>query len=361
MTGTQHQTSKKARIKGAFEFLEAKKLPYRKNDLFAHFEVSKATGYRILAEESSRTRHNNPEIPETRGRKRKLSEAGLDKLEDLYDEEGFEAKQLSWASAIAEAGVDTDASNHAISRAAATRGLYKRLAAEVAYKSEAEGNRRVAYAEKALSFRPEPENWRDVLFSDECHFGYGDPGRARVARKSGTRIQPSNLQERKQPEEGEKKRIHCWAAIGYDFKSSLVWYDPGNRNGKMTQVTYEKEILEPYIKRWITEGREFVLEEDGDSGHGPGKSNPVRAWKEKHDLKHYFNCPSSPDLSPIENCWLVPKEYVRKYTHWDNETLKELAEEGWKELSQETINRWIDSMPERLQHVIDMKGKMTGW
>lgn len=32
-------------------------------------------------------------------------------------------------------------------------------------------------------------------------------------------------------------------------------------------------------------GEHFVLGEDGDSGHRPGKSNTVRTWKDKHVLK----------------------------------------------------------------------------
>jgi hypothetical protein len=34
MVGQEHNTPKKARIRGAFEYLEAKKIPYFKTDLF---------------------------------------------------------------------------------------------------------------------------------------------------------------------------------------------------------------------------------------------------------------------------------------------------------------------------------------
>ena len=105
----------------------------------------------------------------------------------------------------------------------------------------------------------------------------------------------------------------------------------------------------------------MILEEDGDSGHGPGKNNIVRAWKDHHQLHHYFNCPQSPDLSPIENCWSVPKQYIRGFPHWDVETVKGLAEEGWQQLKQKTINNWVRSMPKRLKDVIDLEGGMTAW
>ena len=104
-----------------------------------------------------------------------------------------------------------------------------------------------------------------------------------------------------------------------------------------------------------------VLEEDRDSGHGRSASNPVRAWKEAQHLHQYFNCTHSPDLSPIENAWQAPKANLRKFAYHDETSLYEIAKEGWKALSQETINAWIDSMPIRLQAVIDHKGQMTGF
>jgi hypothetical protein len=78
-------------------------------------------------------------------------------------------------------------------------------------------------------------------------------------------------------------------------------------------------------------------------------------------LKHYFNCHSSPDLTPIENCWQPPKQYVKKFPHWDEINTRELALEGWDKISQSFINERVEAMPKRLQDCIDMDGQMTGW
>ena len=103
------------------------------------------------------------------------------------------------------------------------------------------------------------------------------------------------------------------------------------------------------------------MEEDGDSGDGLGKSNIVCTWKEKYGLETYFNCHNSPDLAPIENCWQLVKQTLRKYPHWDDATTKELIYERWTHVSQKFINQNIASMPERLQAVKDGEGKMTGY
>ena len=119
--------------------------------------------------------------------------------------------------------------------------------------------------------------------------------------------------------------------------------------------------MNPIVLPWLQTGQRFVLEEDGDSGHRPGKSNIVRTWKEKNELNHYFNCASSPDLSPIENCWQPVKQHLRKYSHWDDATTKKLFYEGWSHVSQRFVNEQVVTMPKRLQAVIDDEGRMTGY
>ena len=102
----------------------------------------------------------------------------------------------------------------------------------------------------------------------------------------------------------------------------------------MSLQVYRDQILEPIIKPWLEEGQRFVLEEDGDSGHGKAKNkNIVRRWKEENGLNYYFNCALSPDLSPIENCWQAPKQHLQKYPYWDDATIKSLIREGWEAVS----------------------------
>jgi hypothetical protein len=96
--------------------------------------------------------------------------------------------------------------------------------------------------------------------------------------------------------------------VRHDFKSAMHLYDVSdNKNDKMSQQIYLKSILKLIVKPWLDRGDDFVLKEDDDSGHDTSKSNIVRSWKEENNLKCFFNCVSSSDLSPIENCWLSPK------------------------------------------------------
>lgn len=194
------------------------------------------------------------------------------------------------------------------------------------------------------------------------HFAYGPQGKIRIIRKPGQRYCQDCIQHTDEAKEKDQKRVHGWAAVGHDFKSDMHLYDvPGNTNGKMSQQVYLNSILKPVVKPWLDRGDNFCLEEDGDSGHGTSKRNIVRSWKEENQLKSYFNCASSPDLSPIENTWLPPKNYVRKYPHWDHSTTVELIMEGWATVTQDFINSKVNEMPQRLQAVIDWDGAMTGY
>ncbi len=128
----------------------------------------------------------------------------------------------------------------------------------------------------------------------------------------------------KEPKDGsERKRQHTWAAAGHNFRSNLIFYTvPGNNNGKMSKRVYIDSILEPVVKQWtinVRQGRcdSFILEEDGDSGHGfsTKKSDIVNIWKQQHGLNVYKNCASSPNLALIESCWQPVKQRLRKYPH----------------------------------------------
>jgi len=66
---------------------------------------------------------------------------------------------------------------------------------------------------------------------------------------------PDCVVEKRAPEEKDIKRLHAWAAVGYNFKSPLVWYDvPGNTNGKMSLKVYRDSILEPVVGKWLRLG-----------------------------------------------------------------------------------------------------------
>ena len=86
------------------------------------------------------------------------------------------------------------------------------------------------------------------------------------------------IQHNDSSKQKNEKRFHCWAAVGYDLKLDITFYEVlENTNEKMSLQVYINQILELVVKPWLLEKQDFVLEEDGDRGHGKAKNcNIVR-------------------------------------------------------------------------------------
>ena len=78
-------------------------------------------------------------------------------------------------------------------------------------------------------------------------------------------------------------------------------------------------------------------------------------------LKHYFNCPGSPGLAPIENLWQAPKQALRKVPHWDDESMHTIINDAWGGISQPFISERVYTMSDRLRAVITGDGAITGY
>lgn len=94
----------------------------------------------------------------------------------------------------------------------------------------------------------------------------------------------------------------------------------------------------------MNESERWVLEEDGDQGHGKVlNDNFVEKRKRDHGMsslrgsKHgyYFNASLSPGSSTIEDGWNYPKYYIKKRPHWDAETVDTPVQEGWTAIPQD--------------------------
>ena len=86
------------------------------------------------------------------------------------------------------------------------------------------------------------------------------------------------------------------------------------------------------------------------------------AWLECHQQSYINDWQAqSPDLNPIEHVWhqlkLKLSCYERRAKNTDE--LWERVEKAWNEFDKELCQRYIDSMPARIQEVINKKGGAT--
>ncbi|KAK4158499.1 hypothetical protein C8A00DRAFT_28509 [Chaetomidium leptoderma] len=308
-------TAQKSRIQGTVDFLRStgqlgQGQLLTKENVFRHFNVSHNTGHRILRESRDATSepgrfHSNH--VETRGRKKKLDHEARIQIERCIDEGVFDGRTLPWDKVPAAAGLDVDVSAQTVRRVIGELNFRRCISCETEHRSKQSKEKRVEYSRMMLEKRPEPRDWWHVRFSDTSHFGWDTQGKISVSRRPWERFCPDCLFDKEAPAENDTciKRLHCWAAVGHDFKSDLVWDEPGPNYGKMTTAVYRDQILEPIVGSWLLAGHSFVLEEETDSGYGGKKSGE---WKQAYGLQSYFNCPLSPDFVPIERAWQGPKQ-----------------------------------------------------
>jgi len=354
-----HPTPTCTAILNIVRFNDQFNILYYKVDLWRHFNIPPRSGYKILEDYEPWRHHNNPQEKETCGRKPLISSYYTCEMKRILQEEGISARTLTWDQLSYE--VSLNCSGRTIKCAMGSMDYRKCIACQKGWVSEKSARFRVDWCQMMLDWYSTPWSWYWVRFFNEVHYGYRIQSPLHIIRKPEERYCPNCIQQKEDLRETEKKKVHTWAATGYEFKSAIQFYKISlNMNGKMTLLDYKDQILNSVIKLWIQQEDDFVLEEDDNSGHRTGKSNIVRKWKAKNRLKLYFNCASSSDLSPIENCWQLTKVQLRKYLHWDEATTKDLIYKSWRDLvSQDFINRRVKSVPWRLQDIIDSRGQFA--
>ncbi len=80
-----------------------------------------------------------------------------------------------------------------------------------------------------------PEDWNRVRLNNEVHFGLEPKNHLCIICKPGQRYCVNCIQYSDATKPKDEKRFHCWATVGYDFKSDITFYKvPRNANEKMS-------------------------------------------------------------------------------------------------------------------------------
>lgn len=194
------------------------------------------------------------------------------------------------------------------------------------------------------------DQWRRVLFSDETQIKQFQPHRALVRRPSNQRFNPrfTVLSVKKCPS------IMIWGSISAFGRGGIYFV----QQGKTVNSAEYLKIIQEKVPQWMELHRCDVFQHDGAPCH---QSRAVKSWLHCNNIEVLSPWPgSSPDLNPIENCWVKLKLAVSKSNPSSLIDLKAAILHAWThEISPAYCQSLVDSMPRRINAVLAAHGTAT--
>lgn len=193
------------------------------------------------------------------------------------------------------------------------------------------------------------DQWNRVVFSDEKIFRAAVRGPLRVYRpyKGSDRYDARYIKSSSNAY--HTKTLQAWVAFSGNGAVRTIQ----RVHGSMNADNYTGNIL-PVIENEIVMN-DLILMHDLSSVH---KSETTRQWLQQRNIPILSNWPpKGADMNPVENIWA---EIVRRLTQSSRnvEELWEMVQTTFNQLGDEYFMKLVESMPRRVQDVVDHNG---GW
>jgi hypothetical protein len=170
------------------------------------------------------------------GRPSLLTDRQVDEIIE-YTSETWDHRVLDYTYLHDE--LELECSMETLERRLKQRGYFRCTACQKPYLTAAQVIGRFLWAIAHIFWTKE---WLKVLWSDEVTFLVG--GRTvkqKVTRKKGERTHPTCIQY--QFHCGGAVPVNAWGAIGYGYKSPLLFVDGSGKKGAFTQKDYLTQVL----------------------------------------------------------------------------------------------------------------------
>lgn len=132
-------------------------------------------------------------------------------------------------------------------------------------------------------------------------------------------------------------------------------------DGLVNAVKYrnilEEHLLPSITQLQSTEG-DYVFQQDGASCH---TAKSTKTWLSTENIPLIEWPSSSPDLSPIETLWGKMKKMLRQQPARTQQDLRHTINAVWQSFTTDDCQKLVDTMPQRIQAVIEKKGDVTQW
>lgn len=228
-------------------------------------------------------------------------------------------------------------------------GLKGRRPRKKPFISEVNRKKRLDFA---LKYRHKPlEFWKSVIFSDESKFEVFRPKNVlKVWRKSKTAYDVKNILPTIKHGGGN---VIVWGCMASNGVGNLAFID-----NRMTARMYIDVLRSNLLTSARKLGLEnsFYFQHDNDPKH---TAMITKEWLLYNARRRLLTPPQSPDLNPIEHLWYLLEQEVRKFNITSKNHLKNVLQEAWDKIGTDITTKLIESMPRRLEAVIQAKGLHT--
>jgi uncharacterized protein YukE len=209
------------------------------------------------------------------------------------------------------------------------------------------------------------EEFQRIIWSDECSIQLGKgKGQQWVWRldQLASKWKKENITPYIKP---NKVSIMIWAAIwgGDHLEINQMTRDENSQRNGYSAASY-LEILEENLFAIYSPEMSFM--QDNAPTH---TARIIKEWFEDNGISTIDWPPYSTDLNPIEHSWAKLKEMIYQLDpDIENyqgsigdlkDRFSDLIECAWEGLGQEYFDKLIESMPRRIQAVIEAKGWYT--
>ena len=207
--------------------------------------------------------------------------------------------------------------------------------------TETHKSKRVDFANKYRNWTE--SDWREVTYCDECSVVIGRCNRLRAWKPRGTNMYDCRKRQY------VIKYFKVFAYIDYDGQGELEILTE-RWSSKAFIRLFDRCMLD-HLK---TIGR--ILLQDNDTCH---TSRLTAKHMDKNGIKLLDFPPYSCDLNSIENALYIFKKRLSCLRNFNVDLVKEEAKRIWREMDLKYVRTLIDSMPRRLDKVLENKGNIT--
>ena len=143
-------------------------------------------------------------------------------------------------------------------------------------------------------------------------------------------------------------KINIW---GYFIDNNIGSIDIFSEN--MDSIKYVQILEDNLLPIIENTDEELIFQHDNDPKH---TANITKAFFKNNNITTLEWPPGSPDLNPIENVWYLLKIKIHKRKPKNKDEFINIITNEWLKFDSRILKSLINSMPKRIQQVIENNG-----